>query len=192
MRENYKYCAFYCDENIWKLCETLEQESTFKDRSAYVVFVTNPKQSVAIWHQKTSELADLPVVFDYHVVLLVEDDKLGWQVWDLDTRLNFPENAETYFHETFSPGYEIPEELLPVFRLVSADDYLKNYSTDRSHMRDENGEWQQPPPEWEAPFHADKGINLFEYVQMEVGVTGKCLNGEVLELESMLNRYKSG
>ena len=192
MREKYHYCAFYCDENIWKLCETLKQESTLLDRPAFVVFISNPQKSCAIWHQKTSESADLPVVFDYHVILLAEDDAQGWHVWDLDTRLDFPEKAESYFSETFLPGCEIPNELLPVFRLVSPQDYLQNYSTDRSHMLDKNGKWQQPPPEWQAPYHADKGMNLFDYLNMEEGVTGESLKGEVLGLQSMLNRFKSG
>lgn len=189
MREKYQYCAFYCDENIWKLCEKLEQESAFEDCSGYVVFISNLQQSCAIWHQKTSESADLPVVFDYHVILLLEEEKLGWQVWDLDTRLRFPEKAVTYFRETFSPGYEVDEELRPLFRLVSAQDYLKNYSTDRSHMLDENGDWQEPPPHWDAPYHEDNGMNLFDFINMEEGLSGKGLNGEVLDLQSMLNRF---
>ena len=184
LREKYQYCAFYCEENIWKLC----QESEFKDKTAITVFISNPQQTCAIWHQKAAPSVTEPVIFDYHVILLVKDEeqenKKNWQVWDLDTTLNFPINAETYFHETFMVGYKVPNEFQPQFRIINAHDYVLKLSSDRSHMKDENNNEFHPTPKWKAPYQADKGNNLSSFVQMEEGFLG-----EVLDLQMMFARF---
>jgi hypothetical protein len=185
LREKFNYCAFYCEENIWKLC----QEPEFLGKSAFVVFVSNPQKSCAIWHQQTSESVDQLVVFDYHVFLLAEDEEQGWLVWDLDTTLGFPVRAATYFQDSFSSGYIIPEELNPFFRILSPQDYLDHLSTDRSHMLDENGEWLHPPPQWEAPFTREMGMNLYQFAQIEEGSIAEGFVGEVLDLQTMRQRF---
>lgn len=186
LREKYKYCAFYCEENIWMLC----QEPEFKDKTAIVAFISNPQQSCAIWHQKAAPSATEPVIFDYHVILIVRDqdkdnEQAHWQVWDLDTTLNFPVKAETYFHETFMVGYKVPKEYQPQFRLINAQDYILKLSSDRSHMKDEDSSYIHEAPKWEASYQADKGNNLSRFVQMEEEFIG-----EVLGLDMMIERFK--
>ena len=51
-------------------------------------------------------------------------------------------------------------------------------------MTDEKGKWLQPPPDWEAPFNSEMGMNLFEFVQMEENFMG-----EVLNLQSVRERF---
>lgn len=180
LRQKFHYCAFYCEENIWKLC----QEPDFLERPAFVVFVSNAKKGCAIWHQKAAYSVIDPVVFDYHVFLLVEDECQGWLVFDLDTTLGFPVKAESYFRDSFSISYNVPEEYKPLFRLLTPQEYIRHLSTDRSHMTDEKGKWLQPPPDWESPFQPEIGMNLFQFVQMEEDFIG-----EVLDLQMMRERF---
>lgn len=180
LRDNFQYCAFYCEENIWKLC----QEPEFLGKSAFVAFVSNPQKSCAIWHQKAASSAIVPVVFDYHVILLSKDEEQGWLVWDFDTTLDFPVKAETYFHDSFSIGYIVPEEFQSLFRLLTPQEYIHHLSTDCSHMKDEEGKWLQPPPDWESPFQSESGMNLFQFVQMEEDFIG-----EVLDLKMVCEQF---
>lgn len=32
--------------------------------------------------------------------------------------------------------------------MIRADSYLKNFASDRSHMKDSSGNWREPPPEY--------------------------------------------
>ena len=34
------------------------------------------------------------------------------------------------------------------FRVIRADSYLKNFASDRSHMKDSSGNWREPPPSY--------------------------------------------
>ena len=95
MESKFKYTPAYCEENIWHLAS----DGRFRGLDARVVLVTGPGSHRKLWFQRRSEHVALPVHWDYHVVLLVCDDI--WQVWDLDTTLEFPVNASTYFRKTF-------------------------------------------------------------------------------------------
>ena len=179
LNKKFDYCALYCEENSWKLC----QEPDFLNKPAFVVFASNANKTCAIWHQKAAESDIDPVVFDYHVFLLIQDEEQGWLVFDLDSTLGFPVNAETYFRDSFSADYFVPEDYRPLFRLLTPQQYIHHFSSDRSHMKDENGQWLQPPPVWEAPFKPELGMNLFRFVQMEDDFIG-----EVLDLQIMGER----
>jgi hypothetical protein len=95
MQSKLKYTAAYCEENIWHLAS----DDRFSGLDAKVVLVTGPGSHRKLWYQRCSEHVALPVHWDYHVILLVRDDI--WQVWDLDTTLELPVNASTYFRKTF-------------------------------------------------------------------------------------------
>jgi len=176
----FHYSPYYCEENIWRLC----REPMFRNRPAYVVFVSNPGESCAIWRQRAADSPHAPMIWDYHVILLAEDPKRGWLVWDLDTTLDIPVEAATWLRLSFAMGSNIPEAYRPLFRLLTPQEYLRHLSTDRSHMRDENGDWLAPPPEWEPPFQPESGMNLFRFVQMQEEFVG-----EVLHLPAMWQRF---
>jgi len=106
------YTSCYCEENVYLLAEAF---SARKDADIgwpwdiYIVFISNPGKTVALWQQKARE--DV-VVWDYHVVLVLRaqtpsrsevrtrgaraDDKSdgtpSQQTWvyDFDTRLPLP------------------------------------------------------------------------------------------------------
>jgi hypothetical protein len=95
MESKFKYTPAYCEENIWHLAS----DARFGELDARVVLVTGPGSHRKLWFQRCSEHVSLPVHWDYHVVLLVWDN--NWQIWDLDTTLELPVNASTYFRKTF-------------------------------------------------------------------------------------------
>ncbi len=177
-RSNFAYCAYFCEENVWKLC----QESLFSDREIRVVFVSNPSKPVALWHQKAAPSPEMPVIWDYHVFLLVKDEE--WQVWDLDTTLGFPLSASEYWKATFAMGYALPVEFQPWFRVLTGEEYQLHFSSDRSHMLDPQGKWMKEPPSWTSPWQEDKGMNLNRFVEMKEGFVG-----EICELGEMWRRF---
>lgn len=145
-----KYCPYYCEENIWHLC----QEESFLSLTRKVAFISNKNRCVAVKHQRAGSL----VHWDYHVVLLLKDN--GWKIADLDTLLPFPCPVEAYLSESF-----LATEA-PVFSVVDADQYVRCFASDRRHMIDQNGMYLQSPPAWE-PIGA--GFNLWAFVDGEYG-----------------------
>ena len=61
-----------------------------------------------------------------------------------------------YLQGTFPAGADVPERFLPCFRVLEAFEYLEEFSSDRSHMRREDGSWMAPPPPWPAIRKAGK------------------------------------
>lgn len=145
-----KYCPYYCEENIWHLC----QEESLLSKTRKVVFISNQNRRVAIKHQKAGAL----VHWDYHVVLLLKDS--SWKVADLDTLLPFPCPAERYLSESF-----VATET-PVFSVVDADQYIRRFTSDRRHMIDQNGMYLKAPPVWDM---IGTGFNLWGFVDGEYG-----------------------
>lgn len=188
---DFLYHPFYCEENIWQLC----QDARFAGGEAFVVFVSNADKSVAIWHQKLAKAHWLPVVFDYHVILLARSAFGRWEVWDLDTTLGLPHEAVDYFSRAFRPEGDIPQVYQPLFRLFPVAQFLATFSSDRSHMRDASGNWLKPPPDWNAPYRTELGMTLPDFIQMmpsdstEAGpLSAAADGGAVLTLPRLLQR----
>lgn len=105
-----------------------------------------------MWSQKLAQDPSHPVVWDYHVILLLkpkernsaslgESDEFraggtqnAW-VYDFDTRLGIPISLPDYLQETFSG---IPLMFESLFRIVPGDVFCENFASDRSHMLDKN------------------------------------------------------
>ena len=87
------------------------------------------------------------MVWDYHVIL-IKRDITGTLVYDLDTRLPFPCDFKVYTDKTFGDDTTILPEFHRMFRVVSGEEYLQTFSSDRRHMKDEEGHWKKPPPNW--------------------------------------------
>ncbi len=155
----FHHTPFYCEENIWHLV----QEACFQGQEAQIAIISGEGDYRRLWHQSQAQNAESPVYWDYHVILLVRD-KRKW-VWDLDTTLGLPILADRYFSETFlGPGVDV-ENCDVTLRLIEADYYVQNFSSDRSHMRDANGEWLAPPPGWPAIMNASKS-NLIDWLDI--------------------------
>ncbi|MFT5116210.1 MAG: hypothetical protein ACI8P9_005576 [Parasphingorhabdus sp.] len=169
----FKYTPLYCEENIWHLAS----DDRFRGLDTKVVLITGPGSHRKLWFQRCSEHAALPVHWDYHVVLLVWDDI--WQIWDLDTTLELPVNASTYFRKTFRGPDESFDNTSVLFRTIDAKEYIAKFSSDRSHMRLPSGDWTAPPPSW-SPIVKSEISNLVEWLDIGSDRPGKLLTLEQL------------
>lgn len=131
---------FWCEENAWHLCIDPRIGT-----DAVVVVISNPARAVALWRQRAAASPDAPVIWDYHVVVAAQHQGRT-TVWDPDTTIGFGIDAASYRALTFLPP---PRALLrPRFRVIAAAEYRARFASDRRHMRDASGGWQQPPPAW--------------------------------------------
>jgi hypothetical protein len=140
----FDYTACYCEENIWRLIRHVGVGSVARK----VIWISSLTGVCPLWHQRAAAAPDQPVWWDYHVVLLVQTDV--WSVWDLDTTLALPVPAEEYLAQTFKGVGSVE----PLFRVMDADYYFEKFSSDRSHMRDEQSGWRAEPPPWEPIYTA--------------------------------------
>lgn len=171
MESKLKYTPYYCEENIWQLA----RHSRFNGLDAKVILITGPGSHRKLWFQRCSEDVTQPVCWDYHVVLLVRDNIS--QIWDLDTTLDFPVNAATYFRKTFRGPDESFDNTNILFRTIDAKEYIDNFSSDRSHMRLTSGDWAAPPPSW-PPIVKNEISNLGKWLDIESDGPGKILSLE--------------
>jgi hypothetical protein len=164
----HRYQPLYCEENVWWLC----QEARLSPLPRWVAFVSNPARQLPMWRQRAAG-GDGPVVWDYHVILVVRDGSL-W-VHDLDTTLPRPCRLPRYLDESFPALVELPPHVAPWFRLVEAERFVKCFSSDRSHMRSPDG-WRAPPPPWAPLQAAGATMNLFHFIDMESEFEGEVLS----------------
>ena len=173
----HRYAAYYCEENIWHLC----QEPRFEGVEGVVVVISNPWRSCALWHQRAASGPEVPVVWDYHVVMIAEADR-GWEVWDMDTLLGMPVPFERWFEGTFLGVGALRARFRSSFRVVEASEYVRTLSTDRGHMVGEGGRYMQAPPEWARIVQGP--VNLMRFVDVGAGFVG-----EVLEEAPFFERF---
>ena len=170
------YAPFYCEENVWHLC----RDATLPAGDRHAVFISSDARATPFFGQRAAAGSD-PMVWDYHVVLLLEG-AAGADVYDLDTTLGFPLSAGAYLDRTFR-DLALPPAYAPKFRVVAAADMTRVFSSDRSHMRG-GGAWQRPPPRWTPIVDAGGSMNLFDFVDMRGSFVG-----EVLTLGGMRDRF---
>ena len=163
-----KYTPSYCEENIWQLA----QEDCFSGDETLVALISGKGPYRPLWFQRSAEFYGAPVYWDYHVVLLSNQN--GWQVWDLDSRLDLACPAETYLQQTFLPSNHKLEDADVIFRLIAAEDYLRSFASDRAHMQLPSGEWLAPPPDWPLIMPADKP-NLLDWLDVANATPGRLM-----------------
>ncbi|KAG7458010.1 hypothetical protein MATL_G00233230 [Megalops atlanticus] len=168
-RRECVYTSCYCEENIWKLCEHIKIHKEDSIDHIYAVFISNEKRMVPIWRQKSSR-GDEPVIWDYHVILLHKSQSEQIYIYDLDTVLPFPCPFDVYIREAFRSEEYIKPAFWRKFRVIAADVYLKNFASDRSHMKDASGAWRMPPPPYPCIETADSKMNLDDFISMHSGV----------------------
>lgn len=172
-----RYWPYYCEENIWHLCHDARAQADAR----WVSFVSNAEQRVAMWRQRAALSDDEPVVWDYHVVLLVRHEAMWW-IWDLDSTMGPRIEARAWLQGTFQPVVT-PAELHPRFRLVEAEAFRRRFASDRRHMRRPGGLYQAPPPPW--PTIGD-GHNLERFIDM----TDADFMGEIVGLQELRRRVE--
>jgi len=157
-----RYCAYFCEENVWHLCSDRSATDVAVEERK-VVFISNGRGQVVLHHQRAG--AGGPVVWDYHVVLLA-----GGKIWDLDTTLGFGVEVERWVRESFFP---IDPDRAPRFRVVDAPTFLKTFASDRSHMKGPDGRPLKPPPPWPP---IGQGMTLMRFVDVETPFVGECVD----------------
>ncbi len=155
---NMLYQPFWCEENIWHL--TTDPE--VGPGARWVAILTGISGHFACWGQRAASPAEAPVLWDYHVVLMVQDRT--WQVWDFDTLPGCPLPAVTWLKTSFPQPERIRQAYQPRCLLIPAALYHEQLLSDRSHMRTASGGWQHPPPPWPAP-QATPGTSLATYIE---------------------------
>jgi hypothetical protein len=162
------YTPFYCEENIWQLCQ---RDDLISD-DAQVLFISNIDRTCAIWSQRAAPSPKTPVVWDYHVVLL---DR-GY-IWDLDCTLGAPLPFGTWWRASFPYMDQVEARHQPMFRVIRRAEYSARLCSDRSHMRDETS-WFKPPPAW--PPIGQGAHNLMRFVSMEEAFVGEVMGWQQL------------
>ncbi|XP_038279447.1 protein N-terminal glutamine amidohydrolase isoform X4 [Canis lupus familiaris] len=147
------------EENIWKLCEYIKNHDQYPLEECYAVFISNERKMIPIWKQQARP-GDGPVIWDYHVVLLHVSSGGQSFIYDLDTVLPFPCPFDTYVEDAFKSDEDIHPQFRRKFRVIRADSYLKNFASDRSHMKDSSGNWREPPPSYPCIETGDCGCWL--------------------------------
>ncbi|VDO24469.1 unnamed protein product [Onchocerca flexuosa] len=153
------------EENIWKLCNKISA-SLEELNCCSVVFISNKNRMVPLWKQRAAAVGRDHVIWDYHVIMLYS--KWGSVlIYDFDTTLTFPCDAEIYWIETFRPELNLDANYRRCFRVISSSDYLQHFSSDRSHMLETDGNYKAPLPSWPAIHDPDIGNNLDSFISMD-------------------------
>ncbi|KHN77843.1 Protein N-terminal glutamine amidohydrolase, partial [Toxocara canis] len=105
------------------------------------------------------------VVWDYHVIL-IQQNATKYLVYDLDSTIDFPCEIHIYWKETMRTDIPLNERYRRWFRVVNALEYLKHFSSDRRHMRNDRNEFVAPPPCWPPIFDENRGHNLDQFISM--------------------------
>lgn len=172
VRRSLDYQPRYCEENVWRLLA----HPALDGHRAWAVIVSSEAGHFFALRQSAGRSADGLVCWDYHVFAVVEErDGRRW-VLDFDSQLPFPCLLTDYLVETFGPLGAQPAP--PLFRLMSATEYLANLASDRSHMRNPDGTYLAPPPPWPAP--SGNGNTLRSWLDVTVSSPGLLLDLESL------------
>jgi hypothetical protein len=172
-REDFVYQAAYCEENIWYLCQQNHLQNS------YVVVIFSKGEAFPMLNQRIAEDPVLPIFWDYHVVLLVMAKNN--QIFDFDTTLAFNTDIGSYFCHSFVNESLLSDPEKPLFRLVPSNEFVRSFSSDRSHMKTATG-WLSPPPSW--PVIGSTGTNLAKFIQANNNQFG-----ELLTYDAMLSRF---
>lgn len=166
---NYRYTAQFCEENIWWLAQSL-QEQGFNIDWMEVIFFSNSKRKVVMMQQRYVPEGQL-VVWDYHVVLKLHLDGGEW-IFDFDSRLPFPVIYDKYRQYSFLRKSGLPEHLHIRVRVVPAHFYLSHFYSDRSHMHGLISVDRFPDYPIIQPAAGDRRIGLSELWNMEKDLDG--------------------
>ncbi|XP_017893400.1 protein N-terminal glutamine amidohydrolase-like [Ceratina calcarata] len=174
----------YREENVWKLCQDVATRHALELQHCYVAFVSNSWRSVPLWRQRAGKDEDKLVLWDYHVVLIYAPDERA-VVYDLDSALPFPTHFWKYAMETFRSDEALQPEHHRRFRVVPANVYLREFASDRHHMKRDDGTWIKTPPDYPPISTPTSKDNLDSFINMDPG-TGF---GVILTLEQLFERF---
>nr|CAG4650428.1 EOG090X0C0Q [Sida crystallina] len=180
------YTSCFCEENVWHMAKNIRDkgdDSTLKQ--CFVVFVSNTHESIPLWKQKAGKDQDGFVVWDYHVFFLHASETRINQIYDLDSTLQFPCNFDEYARKSLRNEELMPEEFHRFFRVIPAKDFLESFSSDRRHMKKDDGTWMKPPPTYPPIQTSTTNHNLKVFVDM----TNKTGPGRVMNYFEFVHKF---
>lgn len=140
--KTFEYTENYCEENIWHLC----QHPDLSDFSKKVLIISNRSKNCPFLQQKSS-IDQQAVWWDYHVILLASKSGINL-VYDFDSTLALPSSLSDYLRLTFDEKTNWRVSDFPGFKSIEASVYVQTFFSDRSHMKDPEGNWIFSPPHW--------------------------------------------
>ena len=155
---NKKYTPFFCEENIWHLLQDTDEPVR---HSCYVLFLTNKNKSIALLNQKAAP-PDEYIIWDYHVILYNDLEK---SIYDFDTHLGFENDLTYYFLGTFGQQFFLNPDFRTTILKIPAQNYLKGFYSDRSHMLDKNNKPLKPFPLLD-PISNGKEFSLIDLINL--------------------------
>ncbi|VVC37155.1 Protein N-terminal glutamine amidohydrolase, alpha beta roll [Cinara cedri] len=176
------YTLSYCEENIWHLAKLiLDLNKATSDLKAYVILLSNSNKCVHLWKQNSPQKDGL-LFWDYHAFMITEHQDQT-MVFDFDTTLPFPVSFSQYCKEALRNDLK-EIQTWRFFRVVEANTYLTEFSSDRGHML-EGDHWLAEPPNYPPILNKKKEHNLESFISME------CSNeyGQVLNLDEFKARF---
>ncbi|XP_050408163.1 protein N-terminal glutamine amidohydrolase [Patella vulgata] len=179
------YTKCYCEENVWKLCDFIKGRTPDVLSNCFCVFISNKKRQIPLWSQKHSKRDDKLVLWDYHVIFVFKDNHKVL-VYDLDTTLTFPCSSEHYIISAIRSEENLNEDFRRLFRVISAETFLKTFASDRCHMINmKDGNYLSPPPVYPPIKTAESTNNLEDFICMDedVGV------GTVMNYQQFCDKF---
>lgn len=131
-KRDYTYTPLFCEENIWLLCQSLISMDISADEIS-VLFLSNINKEIIILNQRFTSSQEA-IAYDYHVILKYQPHDDETLVFDFDTRLPFPVEWKTYQLQSFPDQVSLPASQRMMIREIPSDEYLRCFSSDRSHM----------------------------------------------------------
>ena len=146
---------------------------------------------VLLWAQKIGDPNhNYHVIWDYHVILIYNntdnDNDDSTIVFDYDTILPFPCSFDDYQENVLRRYDYINRKYDSKFRVIMAEEYLRTFSSDRSRMKDSNGQFLQPPPDYPCIQTSTESNNLNGFISMEMQTFSI---GQVMDLYQLRNKF---
>lgn len=179
------YVSCYCEENVYKLCQDVNIRNPNEVTKCYVAFISNLSRTVPLWRQRAGKDDGKLVVWDYHVIFLYHPEVNRCLVYDLDSELPFPTYVHKYVTETFRTDQILKPDYFRFFRIIPAVEFLRDFASDRRHMKRSDGSWIKPPPNYPAISSSIVSHNLEDYIQMD-STKGP---GHVLSLQQFVQHF---
>ncbi|EFN57465.1 hypothetical protein CHLNCDRAFT_13094, partial [Chlorella variabilis] len=141
-RSDCVYTACWCEENVWWLAQQLVAQ--LPAWRLAIIFISNSHKMVPVWYQRAG--LGKVVCWDYHVLLVAQQEGGEALVFDLDTTLPFPCSLADYRRHALLGAANLPQHYRRFYRVVPGALFVRHFASDRSHMRDEAGAWLHTPP----------------------------------------------
>ncbi|KAG8183591.1 hypothetical protein JTE90_025146 [Oedothorax gibbosus] len=189
-REECMHTKYYCEENVWKLCEYVQKNQFQKLHQCYAIFISNENKTIPLWCQKSGNaeslcIWDYHVIFvyhsadasrtvvydDYHVIFVYHSaDASRTVVYDVDCSLPFPVHIRTYIELAIRQEFQFQPCYKRLFRVIPAPEYLLKFASDRSMMKNEDGSWIKAPPPYPCITTTESTNNIKDFISMEKNI----------------------